>query len=586
MATNSHQQRLQEKMSDIPNFYGNGKDGITAENFIKRIEAAQATLSWSDEETYNYFSWALREKAQKWLTSLEYCDTKFEKKWSFIKNEFKKYFCAKLDQTALLVSLRDLSMKSTEDPLDFFSRVTEVIQLINDTVTPGQIANMPEAITPEFVEKVNKESHQNAIRSLISLFFVAGLPKNLQKPIVQMNTRDPAACLDSALKNYELKKATPEKKVDTGSDDEMDTDKTIKAIRQHQVVPTKGKYMTDQATTNQNSEEFQKPSQYQNQTRELRQKARKATGTQCYFCKRLGHFQERCILRINLNIPCTNTKTGQSYWPKQAMPIYEENEQVEDELVEDVDSFMLIRDTRDQAVHYVQEDEEREVIATKVRGNVKWFNTKLGYGFINCNDTNEDVFIHRTAIIKNNPRSIIRSLGNGEVVEFDIIVGKKGNQASNVTGPDGVSVQGSPYATNRYPDRFHHGNQGFYPQDAMRPWRRNINRGQVVTKEETDEDKIKDSTEETEHETEEQFYDCEDEKGYTGETGSENYNNQDEYTNDDVKESETDDETDETDDLNSEEDGSDYWENYLSSKEDGSDDGSDYLFLGSDDLFL
>jgi len=189
MATNSHQQRLREKMSDIPNFYGNGKDGITAENFIKRIEAAQATLSWSDEETYNYFSWALREKAQKWLTSLEYCDTKFEKKWSFIKNEFKKYFCAKLDQTALLVSLRDLSMKSTEDPLDFFSRVTEVIQLINDTMTPGQIANMPEAITPEFVEKVNKESHQNAIRSLISLFFVAGLPKNLQKPIVQMNTR-------------------------------------------------------------------------------------------------------------------------------------------------------------------------------------------------------------------------------------------------------------------------------------------------------------------------------------------------------------------------------------------------------------
>lgn len=61
------------------------------------------------------------------------------------------------------------------------------------------------------------------------------------------------------------------------------------------------------------------------------------------------------------------------------------------------------------------------------KGTVKWFNNQKGFGFIS-DDGGNDIFVHYTGLAMDG----FKSLEEGQAVEYDVIDGAKGPQATNV----------------------------------------------------------------------------------------------------------------------------------------------------------
>ncbi len=59
-------------------------------------------------------------------------------------------------------------------------------------------------------------------------------------------------------------------------------------------------------------------------------------------------------------------------------------------------------------------------------GTVKWFDNKKGYGFI-AGEDGKDIFVHYTAILTEG----FKTLEEGQPVQYDVVEGKRGLQASN-----------------------------------------------------------------------------------------------------------------------------------------------------------
>ena len=80
-------------------------------------------------------------------------------------------------------------------------------------------------------------------------------------------------------------------------------------------------------------------------------------------------------------------------------------------------------------VAMVRGDGEEDAGGTQVaRGRVKWFSDEKGYGFIEPEDGSEDLFVHYSEIVGEG----FRTLEEGSSVEYEVVDGRRGKQASRV----------------------------------------------------------------------------------------------------------------------------------------------------------
>lgn len=69
----------------------------------------------------------------------------------------------------------------------------------------------------------------------------------------------------------------------------------------------------------------------------------------------------------------------------------------------------------------------RKEVNVLVKGTVKWFNDRKGYGFINTED-GRDIFVHFSSI----DAPGFKTLSEGDQVNFDVEESDRGPEAKNV----------------------------------------------------------------------------------------------------------------------------------------------------------
>lgn len=105
--------------------------------------------------------------------------------------------------------------------------------------------------------------------------------------------------------------------------------------------------------------------------------------------------------------------------------------------------------TEVQEVAEIAEVKETENVG-KYTGQCKWFNDKLGYGFVTIcsgDDRGKDIFVHHSGIKPLN--SNYKTLRKGEYIQFNIIDGMNGLQAVDVKGIGGGPLMCDFVSTKR-----------------------------------------------------------------------------------------------------------------------------------------
>lgn len=309
------------KSTDLPLFYGRKeKDTIDPHDFLKRFEVASQIARWvpapanpgdpiNTARKCQEFYMLLRDKALVWYQSLNDdpdCDLD---SWDFIKREFMTTFAPRYTARSACMSFSELVQRAGECVTDFYLRVSRVYHLLKE-IRPAEIMDVrfirpalnqaDEAqrniVAEEYGRNCKQEGIDDMGRYMIKQIFTAGLAeeiriKTMEANIHQLNASYKRALeVETILRDKRGAKALinpiqREMEEDESQNEEDDDDMALLVEQVNAIRIARGK----------------KPLRYGKK----KNFNKKIAGTMltCHYCKKTGHFQEKCYKRIRDKAP-------------------------------------------------------------------------------------------------------------------------------------------------------------------------------------------------------------------------------------------------------------------------------------------
>ena len=123
-----------KRLTDVPKFYGNAKDTLTAREFIKRLEQAAAIGNWNDKRKCAEFCHLLHSEANGFMTMTLKKAKITEEDWARHKRVFLKFYDIKGTAKLNFFSLHEMKQSATEKVRDFWNKVQLHMDRIKDLV--------------------------------------------------------------------------------------------------------------------------------------------------------------------------------------------------------------------------------------------------------------------------------------------------------------------------------------------------------------------------------------------------------------------------------------------------------------------
>ncbi len=364
MGEQPNQRRWNDTISELPAFYGNDKDTLSAESLVHRVEAAATALGWDDEATFNNFSLCLRADAERWLALTRDIGLAFEGTWSYIKPRFRKEYGTKMNETKVFKTMKDMSMKHSETPTQYMVRINDQWKMISE-LCKHQVINVPAVEADRTVavcQNLYKQGFNDAIKEVQRLFFISGLPENLLEKVAQKENPTLYDVLENTnkLNDISAKKDVAHNGIHQ-VDQAEDTDaEFVNKIQQSSnrgrgnynnsyrgrsnSRPNNGSnYSSNNGNygNNSNNGNNSSSSTYRGRPQSSRgsysgsnaSNGQRNTQITCVYCKIQGHHQDDCRKRIRDNKPCISGG-GKPYWPRSKVNKVDEDEQGEEPQVQ------------------------------------------------------------------------------------------------------------------------------------------------------------------------------------------------------------------------------------------------------------